>query len=353
VRNVSKFIALGLLACLLILAIIVLAMIFGKTDRTVEATGMIVPVEEFEICPEIDGLIERVLVEEGEAVAEGDTLIRIDCEDLDFRHQQARREVSEAEADLAEIKAEYRNLTTSESFEISAVLADIVAAEKRMEKARLNFERTEELYEKDLVSLDQKEDAELTYDLAKSNYRVLKQRRDVLESRYQRLIEEKKQQVRLLRRACDLAARQLARAVLTAPQSGVIMTRHPERLEGTRAVRGEPLLRIGDMSDLKFSAMVSENGIPEVHRGQDVEIFINAYPHREYKVFRGHVIDIAGIPVSASTGVAFEITADIDEPWVENDSIRVPLMPGMTGRAEIVVESEVRLIEKLLDVIGR
>jgi multidrug resistance efflux pump len=353
VRKVSRFIALGLLLCILILLVGALALAFGRMDETVEARGAVVPAKRIGVSSEIGGIIREVAVREGDRVRVADTIFVLASDDLEYQVERAELTLAETKGRLIELNEEYANLTTSESFEGSAVLGDINAARKRMELTRINFERAEKLHEDDLLSEEERDAAKLSYDLALSNYRVLEARKSMLAEQYVRRIQEAESAVDLAEQAHELAARRLRRAVVTAPVSGTILTPNTDWLMGTMASPGQAIIYIGDLTEMVFVADVSEKDISKVRKGLDCRIFINAFPHRQYKVFEGNVMEIASVPKATSAGAWFETRIGIDEPWVEESDSRMDLRPGLSGRAEIVVEPDVRIIKIILEGIAK
>ncbi len=352
-RKVSKLILVGVFLCMFILLVAAVVLVFGKIDHTVEADGMVVPAIQIGVSPELSGIIEAFYFKSGDRVQAGDTILLLASDELRYEAERAGLAVAEATVLLMELEEEYSNLTTSESFEGSAVLGDINAARKRMELAEASLERAEKLWKDNLLSTEERDAAQLNYDLALSNYRVLEARKNMLAKQYVRRIEERRSALDLVRKACELAQQRLRKTTVVSPVSGTILTPDTDRLVGTLASEGKPVVQIGDMSVMQFVANISETDIPDVAVGLSSRIFINAYPHREYKVFTGRVVEIAAAPQVTSAGVVFETRLDIDDPWVEHSTSRIDLKPGLSGRAEIIIEPDVRIIDLVLNGIAR
>ena len=132
-----------------------------------------------------------------------------------------------------------------------------------------------------------------------------------------------------------------------------VLTPKIRELIGTKALEGQPVLMIGDLSQLKFTVMVNEADIPKVEPGQDAKIYINAFPHRQYKVFKGKTREISSAPQVTKLGVAFEAKIQIYEPWVEVSDSRLYLKPGLSGKAKIVIKPNVRLIKRIFKGIAK
>ena len=352
-RRGPRFVGYIILVCIFILIVVLFALVFGRMDETVEAYGAVSPAEYANVSPEISGIIQAFRVEEGQKVEAGDTLFSLISDELRFEAERSRQALVEAQADLVNLQEEYRNLTTSESFELSALLADINEVEKQVEFASTNLERKKQLLDKNLISKDSFEQAKLSYDLTESKLRVLKARKNMLEGRYEREINEMRSRVKIAEQAYDLAQQKLGKAVVASPTSGTVLTPNLEDLVGTKAVEGKPILQIGNLSKMEFVASIEESSIPKVDVGQDAKIYINAFPHRQYKVFQGKVTEVSSAPQVAKSGVVFQAKIEIDEPWVEVSESRLYLRAGLSGKAKIVIQPRVRLIKKIFKGIAK
>ena len=331
--------------CIIILIIAVMVLIFGKMDETVEGLGTVFPVNYVNAAPEVSGIIQDVFVREGNKVGVDDTLFTLISDDFQFQLEKSRQLLAETQSRLTELQEEYRNLTSSESFETSVILADLFSAKKRMEIAQRDYERADRLFAKELISLEERDRAKLDYEVSQSNYRVLNERRNVLVRQYERRIIDAQRNVEMAEQAYSLAEQKLQKTVVRSPLSGTILTPKVDDLTGTKALEGQPVLQIGDLSEMTFIVRVKEGDIPKVQIGQDVKIFVNAFPHRRYKVFTGTVIELSSNPKVTESSVSFEAKVEIDEPWVEMSTSRFILRPGMSGRAKMIVRPKVRLIE--------
>jgi len=332
--------------CIVVLAAVVL--VAGRTDETVEALGMVAPRTRLDVAPEIGGIVASVPVSEGQAVSQGDTLLVIRSEELEFRVAEAERVLAERSASLKRAIDEYHNMTASRSYEIGMVLADLNDAEKRVAYYKANLDRWAALHAKGLVDDAEYEKAKLDYESSKSYLEVLKSRRDILKRQYERTIDEHRLDLEIAQQSYELALRNLEGAVVRSPIDGAVLTRRPERLEGRRVTAGEPVISVGDLGDLCFVANLSESSMADVREGLRAKVFLNSYPHRQYKVFEGRVRSVSTVPQITGNVVAYEVVIDLLEPWVEREGRRVNLAYGLTGRVEIVTRPDVRLLDSFL-----
>ena len=344
-RRRFRLISIVILLVILILVIGLFVLVFGRMDKTIEAHGAVKPARCELVKPQIDGVVRDVPVRENITVTAGDTLALLRSDEIEIAVDRAKRAFDSERTGLAQLRESYRNLDLSAAFEAQWAFANVYQAKRRAESAREKYERAEELYAENLISAEELDDKRLAYELAESYYSSLTERITMMKRQYEIQIAEQVKTVELAEREYELARENLGKTVITAPVSGVVLTPGVEELIGTRVSTGAAIMEVGDLSAMSFIGQVRESDIPHVGEGQQARIYINAFPHRQYKVFRGEVVAVSPRPAMTNAGVVFETTVRIDDPWVEVGSSTVNLKPGLTGKVKIVVRHKVRLIE--------
>ncbi|RLC67600.1 MAG: hypothetical protein DRI52_10675, partial [Chloroflexi bacterium] len=222
----------------------------GKIEEIVRADGQLKAVSQVNIGADVMGRIEKIYVKEGDMVKKGDTLCIIDRSTY-----------------LAKVKGLEYSLKQQEA---------------RLEKAKKDFERVKELYQKNLVS-------KAAYEEAEAAYKAL--RAQVEASRYS--IEE--------------ARRQLEKTIILSPINGEVVGVNKEEGEmavvGTINTPGSVIMTIADLSKMMVNAYVDESEVVKIKKGNKARIKIDAYLG---KVFTGQVISVGGIP-QQSTGQEYGI----------------------------------------------
>jgi multidrug efflux pump subunit AcrA (membrane-fusion protein) len=98
----------------------------------VSATGEVVPAQEATLSFPIDGQVVEILAAEGDVVAEGDVLARMDTSILEASLRQAEAALALAEADLAQASASSREQEIEQAEgELAAAQADTAEAARR------------------------------------------------------------------------------------------------------------------------------------------------------------------------------------------------------------------------------
>lgn len=277
-----------------------------KTDKVskreiiqkVPATGKIQPVVSVDVSSNVSGIIVELAVEEGENVTKGQFLLQIDKEKL-------QAIVSQREASVSSTKSQSE------------------LSKANLNKSKLDYERTQKLAEKNLVS-----QAEL--DAAKANYEVNK-------AQFASSLDQVKQAEALLSEAKD----DLVKSTIYAPMTGIVSQLNKE--EGERVIgsdlQGDIIMTIADLEKMQVEVQVDENDITQVNTNQKVEIEIDAFPN---KMFAGTITHIANTGIVSGAGTQDEITNFEVEISVD-DKIE-GLRPGMSASVEIITKVKDQII---------
>lgn len=95
----------NLIATGLVLALICVILVFTPADFTIEGTGALQPVEQQNIFATADGIVDQILVQQGEQVQTGTTLVVLRDSDLELEFSRVRGEIQTAQKRLAVIQA--------------------------------------------------------------------------------------------------------------------------------------------------------------------------------------------------------------------------------------------------------
>jgi RND family efflux transporter MFP subunit len=205
------------------------------------ASGYVTARRRATVSSKITGKLVEVNIEEGQSVAEGDVIARLDDAQFQASLELARSRLEAARRAVDETTA-------------------------RLELAELTLARTERLVAggvADRATLDQNVTE-----------------RDALRAR----LELDRQQVQVAEREVALRRAELADTVITAPFSGVVISKDAQSGEMVSPVSaGGGFTRTGvctivDMGSLEIEVDVNESYISRVRPGQEVEAVLDAYP---------------------------------------------------------------------------
>ncbi len=246
------------------------------------ATGAIVPRREVAIKPQVSGVLQRLVVEAGQVIKEGDLIGEI------------------------RIIPNVVSVNAAESRQASAQIS--------FESAQKEYERMQALYKEQLISTGELNKAQLDLDLARQEVRAAKDNLQLVKSGAIRGSGKVSNQVRST----------VAGMVLELPvKLGSTVIESNTFNEGTN------IAWVADMSDLIFQGHVDESEVGKLAVGMPVSLKVGAI---ESQRFEGKLEYIAPKGIDKEGTIEFEIRAGVtldDKAFVR---------ANYSATAEIVLE---------------
>ena len=300
---------------LLILAVIVVGLIIYfvamRRPSSIVLTG-IVTTDEVIVSPEINGRLEKVLVDVGDVVTNGQLLAVIqpqsqEAEMAFYTHteQSSASQVTQAEADLKFQEAQTSNQVAQAEANLAAAQAQTVQAAAQLENARLNYERQQTLHTNGVESQQSYDQARTAYDAAKAAADTADKQAKAAQASVE-LARSNSEQVAARRAAFEASRHQLAAAAaqkekaavqlgyteIHAPLSGIVDTR--VALPGEVVNPGQAIVTLINQDDLWVRADVEESYIDRIHLGDKLQVKLPSGGTREgVVIFRGVDADYA------------------------------------------------------------
>lgn len=302
-----------------------------KVDITeqVSASGMIQPIVEVKISPEVSAEIIELNVEEGDSVAIGDVLVKLKPDNLKSALDRTRASLNQQRANLAD-------------------------AEARLASAQASFNRSELEYNRQKKLHDSKAISNADMELAEANFKIAEQ--DLKSA--EKGVEASKYIVQSALASVKEANENLMFTTITAPMGGIVSklsVEKGERVVGTSQMAGTEMMRIADLGHMEVRVDVNENDIVRVSVGNEVEIDVDAYSYLDKK-FKGRVTAIANTAnekASPDAVTEFEVKIRIlnssYQDLVANN--KVPFRPGMTASVDIVTNTKVGILSVPLGAV--
>lgn len=252
------------------------------TPRVV-APGIIEPWEgEVEVAGHEMGVLYEIFVKEGDVVAEGQLLARLDdsLERAQLAAQKARVAAAEAEKKRAR-----RGSRPEEKAEAKA---SAEAALARATASREAYEREKLLFEKGASTQEALDRAKRQAEADEAQARAVQERAELVQkgSRAED-IDRASAELEVARAELARAEAALARREIRAPRAGTVLALHFDPGEFYSPENG-PLLTLGDVSRLQVKLEVDELDVPRVSLGQRVLLTADGYstPIAEGKIIR-------------------------------------------------------------------
>jgi HlyD family secretion protein len=297
----------------------------------VAASGKVFPQTEVKISSDVSGEIVELPVEEGDSVVTGQLLAKIDPDAYQSQVERGEAQVNSAKAQLSNAMSQIKQFQAQKE-QIDAQLIN----------AREIFERNKQLKEEGVIS-------DVEYEQSLSNLRALEANLRAADANIN-AAEESAESARFQVASAVAALKEmqtsLHRTTIYAPMTGIISrlnVEEGERVVGTIQMTGTEMMRIANLNNMEVRVEVSENDIPRVSLGDEVEIEVDAYLDRKFK---GKVTQIANSAIAEATATAtltseqvtnFEVRINID-PASYADLISdnpYPFRPGMSASVEI------------------
>jgi HlyD family secretion protein len=298
----------------------------GGAPKAVAVTGTI-EATQVDVSVKITGRILVRLVKEGDRVTRGQVLVRLDDSELaaDVRRQDAA--LRSAEATLRDLRKGARPQ------EIEDGRAAVSSAEATRTMTEREYQRSDQLYTKNLIAAQDVDRARQAYEVAKAQERSARERLALLlaGSRPDQ-IEAAGWQVTQAESALAQAQSRLREARVVSPIDGVVLRKNLEA--GETANPGVPILTLVNPKDVWLRAYVPETEVGRLKIGDTAALRVDAFPNR---VFTGRLIEIGSeaefTPRNVQTKkervtLVFRIKIQIDNP----DGL---LKPGLPADADV------------------
>ena len=312
----------------------ILWLVIAKTDEVVVAPGKLEPLGSVkDIQMPVGGVVQDILVNEGERVKADQLLLRLDTEaDLD------RRETLDESIALKQ-----EQLALKQQERLSYL--ELNSTEQRVLKE--NLELQQELLERyrDLA----KQGASPEIQLLQQEDRVQQ-----VEGQLEKITVDRERQVALLDQQIQALKTDLAnvRSELTgqvvklryqeirSPVEGIVFELKPTA-SGYVARGSEPVMTIVPIDTLEARVEVPSNKIGFIHSGQATDLSIDSYRATDFGVLKGVVRKIGSdaLPPDPATGTSgYRFPVDIQlksQSLVLKDGQSLPLQVGMSLTANI------------------
>ena len=251
---------------------------------SISGNGVIEPARpETNVGAAVSGRIASVAVTEGQKVSPGDVLV-------EFEQEVEKASLAAAEADVAAARAQLlRSVRGNRSEDVAAALADAETARARADLSRGVVERLEQVQKGGGATVDEVERARRQAEADAAAARASDSRRQgVVAGSRREDVELARSQLAAAEARRDQARALLDRLTVRAPIAGEIL-QVKYRVGEYYQPAGDPLIVLGDTSQLTVRMDVDERDIGRVTRGAPLIVRANAFPGRD---FTGKVSEI-------------------------------------------------------------
>ena len=247
------------------------------------ATGSVVPRKEIAIKPVVSGIVDILYVEPGDFVKKGDLIakVRIIPDMLSLNNAESRLE--QAKISLA--------------------------------NAQADFDRQKQLFDNDVISKSEFEDADIAFRQAKQE------------------VEAAENNLQLIKEGQTKKTGETTNTLIRSTIDGMVLDVPVEEgnsvIESNTFNEGTTIANVADMGEMVFEGKVDETEVGKIQEGMELILTIGAIEDESFKAVLEH---IAPKGVEENGAIQFEIKAAVN---LKDDQF---VRAGYSANADIVLE---------------
>lgn len=230
----------------------------GEFNDYIRVSGQVQPMTTVQLSPTEGGNVQRIVVEEGSHVNEGDVIVVLGNENLDMQ-------ILNSEAELAEKENILRNTMISMEQQKLSVRQEKLSLQIEVRRARRAYEQNKALYEEKLIAKEEYLKASEDYELAKDKLELVtdRERQDSLYRSVQ--IAQMHESLENMRLNMNMIRRRKENLSIKAPISGELGLLDVEL--GQSVAAGAKIGQINNLDSYKIEAQIDEHYIDRVAPG--------------------------------------------------------------------------------------
>lgn len=268
----------------------------GSIIKKTVATGSIVPREEIFIKPNISGIIDEIFVEAGDIIKAGDLIAKV-----------------KVVPNISSLNSAKNN--------INSVRTQVETARLAFENQKNIYNRQKELFEKGVISANEFDNAQLSFDQAQQRYR-----------QEQVSLISARQNYDIVKTGTTRGLGAVANTEIRATISGMILDvpvkTGNQVIESNNFNDGTTIATIADIEKMIFQGKVDESEVGKIKENLPLEITVGAIQN---KIFDAILDYIAPKGVIENGAIQFEIKGTLNK--ADTTFIRA----GLSANASIIL----------------
>lgn len=291
------------------------------------------------VVARVGGYVKDIKFTENTHVKEGDILVTLDDQDFKIKLEQAEAGRQGATAGVGVSQAQI----AATSANTSTARANADAARVKLDLAKKDFVRYQNLINEGAITrqaFDQasatKEAAEAVYRAAQDQYTAAVKQVGTTQSQ----LAVSSNVISLRKSDVDYAKLQLSYTDIKAPVSGIVSKKNVQK--GQLVQAGQPLFSIVNDGSIFVTANFKETQLQDIKKGLKVEVTVDAFPDEKIE---GEVLNFAPItgakgsllPPDNATGNYVKVVQRIPVKIIIHPSkeLLAKLRPGMSVQASV------------------
>lgn len=316
----SIILGIGIIAILMVLIASAGFIFFGEKEDII--TGQ-VEVDEIRIAGKVPGRIAEFLVEEGQSVKEGDTLVRIYSPEVLAKLEQAEAAKVAAEAQNQKAIAGARKEQKEGAYELWQ------KAKAGLEVAEKSFARVERLFKEGVVPAQKYDEVLAQLKAMQATERAARSQYDMAINGAQR--EDKMAAQALVARASGAISEvdaYMKESALLAPSAGTVSEIFPHK--GELVGTGAPIMNIADYTATRVLCAVREDKLAKIKHGSKLKATVPALGDKAIELSVVKMKDMGSYATWKATKPRNEHDLRTFELTLKPTTSIEGLLPGMT-----------------------
>ncbi len=265
----------------------------GDIIEVVNATGTLEPMRRVDVGSQVSGVVQEIFVDYNHIVKQGQVLAKIDPSLL-----QVQVEIQQANIERQKM--------------------DIENQKVQLEDLKVKLQRSQALFDKQLVNQQQLDDASL----------AVKNREAQISSAQKQMVQSEAQ--------LSQAKLNVSYTTILSPIDGVVLERRVDRGQTVQSSMNAPTFfaLVTDLRTLRLSAGVDEADIGRVEVGQKVMFKVDAYGGQE---FEGTVDTVRLNATNTNNVVTYPV-------WIKVPNPELKLRPAMTATLRVIIQTATNVV---------
>nr|WP_321460564.1 HlyD family efflux transporter periplasmic adaptor subunit [uncultured Vibrio sp.] len=343
--------------CSFIVAVFILWAAFAKIDEVTRGEGKIIPSSRLQKIQSLEGgIVQKLLVQEGQLVSEGDVLIHMDKTRFQAAYREGQSQVSSLLASITRLEAEVKNLPSLAFPDQAGIDEKDLAFEQALFETRKNskkekiagLRRRAAIVEDQLAilrpmvktaSVSKMEALRLEKELEDLKGQIIEVNNSYMQDAYTELTQ-KKAELNVLNEALVQRQDQLLRTEIASPVKGMIND-IVVTTKGGVVQPGEPIMYVLPIDEqLLVEAKIAPEDIAFLAPGMSAKVKITAYDFSIYGDLEGEVAQISPDTIEEETAQGkayfYQILVKTETNFLEKEGRQYPIRPGMIAQVDVL-----------------
>ncbi len=298
----------------------------GTIENAVAATGSVEAVLTVQVGSQVTGQVQMLYADFNSIVRAGQLLAVLDARTFEAALENSRASLVSARSRIRTAEADLVNAHAS----LVSARASLESARVDADKAQIQFRRSQELQEAELISDTEFENARATVEAARA--RLAQSEASLAQGEAQIIsraagIEQANASVVQAEADVDRAELNLEYTSIYSPVDGVVISREVDVGQTVSASTSAPTLFniANDLAQMRVNTSVDEADIGRLAQTNDVNFTVDAYPGEQ---FRGRIEEIRLNPRTSQNVVTYSVIVAVN-----NQDLK--LKPGMTANITV------------------